>query len=420
MKIIKGICPSCGGQIEINSDLSSGVCSFCGVPFLIDNEEFKKVVILSKNTQNLLKRIFLMLEDGDFEGVLNKLDVVFDEDPENAMAYLAKLMAELKVNNQEDLGKLSEPFDDNVNYKRAMRFAYPKLKEELAGYINEINERNEKADALEREISHLEIEKNKLLKKIEENKNTLIDLLSLPGVQEETILKWSSMVTLFAEVINLYHQTNSNIKIKKEDLEKMLSSIISVASRKPVTLEDIQQKFGKYENEFIEWIVLKEEADKVLLLSKNAIEAGKYNETVIPQNQNPWEASGIRAWLNQDFYSTAFTRREKQLILENNTALKNGATVCDKVFLLSPEEVEMYLPKDSDKISHVTEAAKSKGIYLCQPEDRCLWWLRQTGTKLSEAPIVDAFGKVDVLGLDMLSDDCGIRPAIWVSVKNEA
>ena len=68
---------------------------------------------------------------------------MLDIDPENAQAYLGKLMAELKVRRRDELKNCAEPFDGSGNYQRAFRFGDASLKEQLDGYITFINKRNE-------------------------------------------------------------------------------------------------------------------------------------------------------------------------------------------------------------------------------------------------------------------------------------
>ena len=70
---------------------------------------------------------------------------VLDVDPENAQAYLGKLMAELKVRRRDELKNCAEPFDGSGNYQKAFRFGDASLKEQLNGCIAFINERNENA-----------------------------------------------------------------------------------------------------------------------------------------------------------------------------------------------------------------------------------------------------------------------------------
>lgn len=91
----------------------------------------------------LLKRAFIFLEDGDWESADAYCEKVLDNDPENALAYVGKLMAFLCVKTQTALQDCPDPFESNNYYQKALRFADEKLKEELIGYIENINARNE-------------------------------------------------------------------------------------------------------------------------------------------------------------------------------------------------------------------------------------------------------------------------------------
>lgn len=95
------------------------------------------------NTAPLLKRAFMFLEDGDWNSANEYCEKVLDIDPENAQAYLGKLLSELRVRKLEALKDQAEPFDHINNYQKTIRFADDKLKTALAGYIEHINTRNE-------------------------------------------------------------------------------------------------------------------------------------------------------------------------------------------------------------------------------------------------------------------------------------
>ena len=97
------------------------------------------------NEESLLKRAFMFLEDSDWDSADEYCEKVLDIDPENARAYLGKLMAECRACRLEDLQNCEQPFDDNGNYNKVLRFADSKLIETLKGYIAHINERNENA-----------------------------------------------------------------------------------------------------------------------------------------------------------------------------------------------------------------------------------------------------------------------------------
>ncbi len=105
------------------------------------------VIVESSNTDTapLLKRAFIFLEDGKWQDADEYCERVLDIDPENAQAYLGKLMAELKVREQEQLADCEEPFDDRDNFGKIIRFGNGKLEAEMRGYITHINERNENA-----------------------------------------------------------------------------------------------------------------------------------------------------------------------------------------------------------------------------------------------------------------------------------
>ncbi|MBS5733950.1 MAG: TIR domain-containing protein, partial [Clostridiales bacterium] len=79
----------------------------------------------------LLKRVFLFLEDGDWEEADEYCEKVLDRDPENARAYLGKLMASLYCHTPETLSELDTPFDENEHYKKVLRFADSSLKAKI-------------------------------------------------------------------------------------------------------------------------------------------------------------------------------------------------------------------------------------------------------------------------------------------------
>ena len=93
------------------------------------------------NVAPLIKRIFIFLEDGDFESADEYCEKVLDMDPETAEAYLGKLMIEWKVRNRQDLAECKDPLSTNHNYPRLMRYASEKLKAELNEYDSAIKAR---------------------------------------------------------------------------------------------------------------------------------------------------------------------------------------------------------------------------------------------------------------------------------------
>ena len=100
-------------------------------------------------------------------------------------------------------------------------------------------------------------------------------------------------------------------------------------------------KIGQFEQdgnldngpEEIEWYVADYKDGKYFLVSKYLLAEMKYAEN----NQGKaWETSLIRAYLNGEFLTLAFTDQEQQYIVP--TALPEGVT--DRVFLLSKKDIE--------------------------------------------------------------------------------
>lgn len=99
----------------------------------------------SVNTVALLKRAFMFLEDGNWEEADSYCEKVLDQEPENAQAYLGKLMAEVHVKRKEDLADCANPFDNRNSYQKVIRFGDKTLASKLQGYVAHIRERNETA-----------------------------------------------------------------------------------------------------------------------------------------------------------------------------------------------------------------------------------------------------------------------------------
>ena len=138
-----------------------------GIKKIVDSDEsksaVKETVVVNAgnaNTASLLKRSFMFLEDGEFDRADEFCEQVLNRDPENAQAYLGKLMAELKVETIDGLVECKEPFEENVNYKKIIRFGDAKLKERLSSIIDSIIERNE-SDRIENEYQQARISMGK-------------------------------------------------------------------------------------------------------------------------------------------------------------------------------------------------------------------------------------------------------------------
>ena len=117
------------------------------------------------NTQALLERMNAYLEEQDWANAEEYAERVLDIDLKIPEAYIGLLMIELRVSKRDELSNCENSFEENRNYKKAIRYADEKLLAELKGYITTINERKIKA-AEERRLVE-ERKKEELRAKIE-------------------------------------------------------------------------------------------------------------------------------------------------------------------------------------------------------------------------------------------------------------
>ena len=166
---------------------------------------------------------------------------------------------------------------------------------------------------------------------------------------------------------------------------------------------------GRFQDEDIEWIVLDVQDGKALLLSKYCIDSRVFNSR---ERDISWKLCILRTWLNSDFYKSAFTSGEKQIIL--NTELPEDG-VTDRIFILSADEVMKYLPDpDYAYVAYPTKYAMERGVVI-NIDNSCGWWVRTPGLVDTRALV---FGSGQGEYVPVNKDCYGVRPAMWVSLEN--
>lgn len=185
--------------------------------------------------------------------------------------------------------------------------------------------------------------------------------------------------------------------------------------------------FGSYGQTAIKWRVLAEEDGKMLMISEYALDAMPYNDGLDPVT---WESSGIRKWLNEDFYNAAFSETERGRILttevknEDNpdSGAKGGNDTEDKIFLLGYDEAIRYFGSDEERKCVPTEYAVSRGAELSkfstlEGEATVNWWLRSPGSNSIYVSGVNEYGKALRGGFAVTNTTFGVRPALWITVE---
>lgn len=225
-------------------------------------------------------------------------------------------------------------------------------------------------------------------------------------------------------------------------------------------------RFGHYEQdgnvangkEEIEWEILKAESDRVMVVSKYALDCKPYNTEL---TNVTWEFCFLRKWLNNDFKNAAFTREEQQIIptvrIENadnpRSKASGGNDTQDQIFCLSINEIETLIGYNmynenamwgfSQKMMvGPTQYAMNNGAWsrVVTSDDYynekvgyinygytsdvigrrvTWWWLRSPGGSNWSAGCVDLSGLAgasEYCCADVWADNYAVRPAMYINI----
>lgn len=183
----------------------------------------------------------------------------------------------------------------------------------------------------------------------------------------------------------------------------------------------------------IEWLVLSAEEDRALLISRYGLESRPYN---INKTDITWEYCTLRTWLNDTFFSSAFSAEEQKGILL--TGVDNSRTqgysawngdggndTTDRIFLLSYGEAHYYLDVTyngstlKSRMAPTEYAAEQKAYKTVKSktsagEPASWWWLRSPADNQQYAARVSTEGALDYTNVDR-QYGC-VRPAMWIDL----
>ena len=186
--------------------------------------------------------------------------------------------------------------------------------------------------------------------------------------------------------------------------------------------------FGMYEQdndetngkEPIEWMILDMDDTHAFLLSRYAIEQGKYHYS---EYDITWEKCTLREWLNDTFLYNAFTEAEIDMIrttqVDNSDSQGSPDSIAgcentlDKVFAISYAETMQYLPSEAERICKPTAYATATSG---RDDNGARWWLRTPGSRADRADEVYIDGGCGGTGINV-DANIFIRPALWVDTS---
>ncbi len=224
-----------------------------------------------------------------------------------------------------------------------------------------------------------------------------------------------------------------------ESTQQPEEKLYTVVSLKEAKVGDIVV-FGSYEQdgdtsngkEPLEWLVLADNGGSLLVITLYAIEHMQFHSSL---KKVTWETSAMRAWLNSDFISAAFSSEESSkinlspVIAEKNPNYPNspaGNDTEDKMFLLNVQEVNLYFKDSASRKCAPTQAVISSSsvftisnkAWYSNNNYLCSWWLRSPGMyRDTYVSYVDHGGSASGGGQVYLTGtDLCVRPAMWITV----
>lgn len=220
----------------------------------------------------------------------------------------------------------------------------------------------------------------------------------------------------------------------------LIALLLAIALLSPALADNTTPKrgdvitMGTYEQdgntkngaEPIEWMVLDEKDDRLLVISVKALETMAYDDTMGLSSHIWWENCSLRKWLNKDFLSAAFSADEQKNILSTKLTTKDTHGTFetkDQLFCLSIAELRQYFPTNESMMCKGTEVAIKANGSVGESGNAC-WWLRNIlASENLESMAYDSAAYVQNSPLyDINSKGCwlsargviAVRPAMWI------
>lgn len=158
MSLVNLKCLNCGAELKGDANNKVMRCPHCGSVFQVEsaanyyNNTYQtnnyinaNVVNLNgTNAANLIRRGFIILEDGEFQKAGKLFNDALDVEPENGEGYLGLLLVKLRIKTKEALGDEYSSFEDLPEYKKVVRFGDDNIKAFLSDCLAKIAERRNK------------------------------------------------------------------------------------------------------------------------------------------------------------------------------------------------------------------------------------------------------------------------------------
>lgn len=178
---------------------------------------------------------------------------------------------------------------------------------------------------------------------------------------------------------------------------------------------------GELGGEPVEWFVVDEKEDALLLVSRYLLHSKPYNDKY---DAVTWETCTLRKWMNEDFFTELFNEKEREKVLKTKLQVQDnpgygtpgGNPTEDYLFLLSLDEVAKFFPSPAQRECKPTKYAIENKVWEGEGGN-CYWWLISPGFDEFNACMIDTSGFIGRMGYRVHNRNLGIRPAFWMKTE---
>ncbi len=172
------------------------------------------------------------------------------------------------------------------------------------------------------------------------------------------------------------------------------------------------------------WKILSVRKEKALLISEDClIQSGYCDMSLVMKDRKylEWANCLSREVLNEQFYFDAFSKTEQNMLcakrIDKNTVRQECS---DKVFLLTEEEVRLFMPKAENRIAkgseyvlnHLLNGTARKGNQLA-------WWILPEDDQVQSIYPKAVFqeGEIHFHGRNIYHKDFALRPCVLIDLS---
>jgi hypothetical protein len=186
-------------------------------------------------------------------------------------------------------------------------------------------------------------------------------------------------------------------------------------------------KIGDLINLGYQWRVLDIKDNEILVISEYLLLQRPYHSQ---RGDITWAECDLRTYLNTEFYNL-FSPEAKKFIMKKTTktnanpkyGTSGGPDVEDYFFILSIDEVIKYFVAEGcessiAEVAVITDHNDSERVAKFESNVAKWWWLRSTGEDSSRVANITFLGRLYVNGQYADFKDGGVRPAMWLRVRD--